>query len=179
MKDIYVVFKSGDIKGETRDAKHKADKAIEVSSWSHVITQPKSATASSAGGHTAERTEHGEMVFTKDIDAASTKLWQACSAGTVYTTVEIYFYRALGGKDTTASSGNKRVNYLKVELKNAVVSSISSNIASGAELPTETFGLKYSAVRWTYNEAPLDGAAAANTNVQGMWNLATNEVSFS
>ena len=77
MKDIYVVFKSGDIKGETRDAKHSADNAIEVSSWSHVIQQPKSATASTAGGHTAERTEHGEMVFMKDIDAASTKLWEA------------------------------------------------------------------------------------------------------
>jgi type VI secretion system secreted protein Hcp len=177
MKDIYVVFKSADIKGETRDAKHKGDKAIEVASFEHFIKQPKSSSSSTAGGHTAERTEHGEMIFTKDIDSASTKLWQAASAGTVYQDVEIFFYRALGGNNST-QSGNKRVNYLKVGLKNVVVSSVSTNIASGSELPTETFGLRYSAVQWTYNEAPLDGSTAANTNVQGMWNLKTNEVSF-
>lgn len=180
MKDIYVVFKNGDIKGETRDAKHSADKAIEVSSWSHVIQQPKSATASTAGGHTAERTEHGEMIFTKDIDAASTKLWQAASAGTVYKDVEIYFYRALGGQDTTANAGNKRVNYLKIQLKNVVVSKVTTNIGGeGTEIPTETFGLRYSAVQWTYNESPIDGGTPKNTNVSGMWNLAKNEVSFS
>jgi len=180
MKDIYVVFKNGDIKGETRDAKHSADKAIEVSSWSHMIQQPKSATASTAGGHTAERTEHGEMIFTKDIDAASTKLWQAASAGTVYKDVEIYFYRALGGSDTT-QTGNKRVNYLKIQLKNVIVSKVTANIGDndGNEIPTETFGLRYSAVQWTYNDSPLDGASQKNTNVSGMWNLAKNEVSFS
>ncbi len=179
MKDIYVVFKNGDIKGETRDAKHSADKAIEVSSWSHVIQQPKSATASTAGGHTAERTEHGEMIFTKDIDAASTKLWQAASAGTVYKDVEIYFYRAVGGSDTT-QTGNKRVNYLKVQLKNVVVATVSVNVAdgSGGAIPSETFGLRYSAVQWTYNDSPLDGSSQKNTNVSGMWNLAKNEVSF-
>lgn len=178
MKDIYVVFKNSDIKGESRDAKHGAEAAIEVSSFSHEIRQPKSATASSAGGHTAERTEHGEMIFTKDVDAASTKLWQASSAGTVYKDVEIYFYRALGGQDKTQGS-TKRVNYLKVQLKNVVVSSVTTNIANGQELPTETFGLKYSAVQWTYNEAPLDGATAKNTNVQGSWNLKTNDIGFS
>ncbi|MCY7315837.1 MAG: type VI secretion system tube protein Hcp [Rubrivivax sp.] len=177
MKDIYVVFKSGDIKGESRDATHKSDKAVEVSSFEHFIRQPKSSSSSSAGGHTAERTEHGEMVFTKDIDAASTKLWQACSAGTVYKDIEVFFYRALGGSNTT-QSGNKRINYLKVALKNVVISSVTTNISSGSELPTETFGLRYSAVQWTYNEAPIDGTTASNTNVQGMWNLKDNTVSF-
>lgn len=177
MKDIYVVFKNSDIKGETRDSKHASEGGIEISSFEHLIQQPKSAASSSSGGHTAERTEHGEMVFTKAIDSASTKLWQAASAGTVYKDVEIYFYRALGGQDKT-QTGTKRVNYLKIQLKNVVVSSVSTNIASGSELPTETFGLRYSAVQWTYNEAPLDGASAKNTNVQGMWNLKTNDVSF-
>ncbi len=180
MKDIYVIFKSGDIKGETRDDKHKADKAVEVKAFKHSIKQPKSSSSSSSGGHTAERTEHEEMIFQKDIDSASTKLWQAASAGTVYKDVEIYFYRALGGQNTTQSA-TKRVNYLKIALKNVVISSVSTNIASdtGNELPTETFGLRYSAVQWTYNEAPLDGSSAANTNVQGSWNLQTNNVAFS
>ena len=178
MKDIYMVFKGGDIVGDTKDAKHKADKALEISSWSHLITQPKSATSSTAGGHTAERTEHGEMIFTKDIDAASPKMWQAASAGTVYKDVEIYFYRALGGSNTTADGSQKRVNYLKVQLKNVVVSSANPSVA-GEGLPTETFGLRYSAVKWTYNESPLDGSTATNTNIAGMWNLQKNDTTFS
>ena len=175
MKDIYVVFKGADVQGETTDSKHSAEKAIEVSSWSHTITQPKSATASNAGGHSAERTEHGEMVFTKDIDKASAKLWQASSAGTVYNDVIIYFYRALGGKNSTSTSVT-RVNYLKIELKNVLVSSVAANVASGSDLPTETFGLKYSAVKWTYVRSTVEGGQ--ETGATGMWNLKTNNVTF-
>ena len=122
-------------------------------SWRHKITQPKSSTASTAGGHTAERTEHEEMFFTKDIDSASPKLWHAASAGTYYDLVEVYFYRALGGKNTSGTDVT-RVNYLKVEMKDVIVSSVETNIGSG-ELPAETFGLKYSAIKWTYNRAGM------------------------
>ena len=78
MKDIYVKFEgASELNGDSTDTKHKDE--IEVNSVTHSVFQPKSSSASSAGGHTAERTEHGEMVFNKDIDKASTKLWQACS----------------------------------------------------------------------------------------------------
>ena len=60
MKDIYVQFRGKfKIDGESRDSEHA--KWLEVSTWSQLIRQPKSATASSAGGHTAERCEHGDM----------------------------------------------------------------------------------------------------------------------
>ncbi|MEJ3702590.1 type VI secretion system tube protein Hcp, partial [Pseudomonas aeruginosa] len=65
--------------GESRDSEHKG--WLEVNSWSHNIRQPKSATSSSVGGHTAERVEHSDMVFVKDLDATSPKFWEACSAG--------------------------------------------------------------------------------------------------
>lgn len=180
MKDCYIEFgSSADIKGETNDAKHKGANAVEVSSFSHVIRQPKSATASSAGGHTAERTEHGELVFTKDIDKATPKLLQACSAGTIYPSVIVYFYRAVGGSNSTGTGANNRVNYLKIELKNVLVSSVSTTVAEEA-IPTETFGLKYSAIRWTYNQSKADGSGieSSGNNISGGYNLATNQVAF-
>ncbi|MES2089610.1 MAG: type VI secretion system tube protein Hcp, partial [Pseudomonadota bacterium] len=78
MKDIYIEFKSSAIKGDVRDSVHGSNAAvgqnskptIEVDSWAHLIRQPKSASASTAGGHTSERCEHDEMVFVKDIDSA-------------------------------------------------------------------------------------------------------------
>jgi len=173
MKDIYVEFKGSDIKGDSRDQKHKDQ--VEVATWSHSIKQPKSATASGSGGHTAERCEHGEMVFTKDIDGASPKLYQACSSGLVVNDVVVYFYRAFGGKNTTGNPNGtqNRHQYMKIELKNVLVSSVSPNV-SGEGIPSETFALKYSAVKWTYDELNIDGNKTGKVNIQGAWNLATN-----
>ena len=124
MKDIYVDFKSGEIKGDSRDTKHKD--AVEVTSFSHLIRQPKSATASSSGGHTSERVEFGDLVFTKDIDYATPALMVACSSGTLIKDVEIHFYRAYGGN--TAKGEQSRHEYYLLKLKNSIVSSVSTTM---------------------------------------------------
>jgi type VI secretion system secreted protein Hcp len=179
-KDIYVDFhsKGGDIKGDSRDTKHKD--TVEVYSWSHLVKQPKSATASTAGGHTSERVEHGEMIFTKDIDGATPKLLQASSAGTIINDVTVYFYRAHGGKNSVGSpSGTQtRHQYFKIELKNVIVASVGSNVG-GDGLQQETFSLKYSAIRWTYDELNIAGDKAGKVNIQGAWDLAKNVPNFS
>ncbi len=170
MKDIYVKFEgSSELQGDSTDTKHKDE--IEVSSFSHRVFQPKSSTASSAGGHTAERTEHGEMVFTKDIDKATSKLLRACSAGTVYPKVKITFYRAFGGKSTTSTS-QSRVDYYTIVLEHVVISSVQTDISEGS-LPTETFGLKYAKITWEYKRQPIDGGTAASTGIAG-WDLSKN-----
>ncbi|MEW5787869.1 MAG: type VI secretion system tube protein Hcp [Pseudomonadota bacterium] len=177
MKDIYVEFKGGDIKGDSRDAKHKD--TIEVTTWAHSMRQPKSATASSAGGHTAERVEHGEMIFTKDIDGSSPKLYQACSSGLVTNDVIIYFYRAFGGTNTTGdpSSTQNRHQYMKIELKNALIAAVAPSVNSEG-IPQETFALTYSAIKWTYDELNIDGSKSGKVNIQGAWNLAKNTPSL-
>ena len=170
MKDIYVKFgrplNGKEIKGESRDNGHLTP-WFEVSSWSHFIRQPKSATASTAGGHTAERCEHGEMVFTKDIDMVSPQLWEASSAGTLYDDIEIDFMRANGT--------DGRVLYLKIRLKKAIISHVSPTVDKEG-LPTETFGLKYSAVEWTYTQQTMDGKSKPGTTAN--WSLATNKPVF-
>jgi type VI secretion system secreted protein Hcp len=169
MKDIYVNFVgASELQGDSTDTKHANQ--IEVSSFSHFVRQPKSSSASSAGGLTAERTEHGEMLFTKDIDKSSSKLLRASSAGTVYPKVEITFYRAYGGKSSTSTS-QTRVDYYKVVLEDVVVSSVNQNIGEG-ELPTETFGLKYGKITWEYKQHKTDGSSAS-TGVAG-WDLRKN-----
>jgi type VI secretion system secreted protein Hcp len=169
MKDIYVKFDGGsELQGDSTDTKHANE--IEVSSFSHHVVQPKSSSASSAGGFTAERTEHGEMFFTKDIDKASSKLLRASSAGTVYPKATITFYRAYGGKGTTGTS-QSRVDYYKIVLEDVVVSSVTQTIGDG-ELPSETFGLKYGKVVWEYKQHKMDGSSAS-TGPAG-WDLRKN-----
>ena len=169
MKDIYVKFDGAtELQGDSTDTKHANE--IEVTSFKHFVRQPKSSSASSAGGHTAERTEHGEMLFTKDIDRASSKLFRAASAGTLYPKVYITFYRAYGGKSSTQTS-QSRIDYYKVVLEDVVVSSVETNIGDG-ELPAETFGLKYGKITWEYKQHKMDGSSAS-TGIAG-WDLRRN-----
>ncbi len=173
MKDIYIDFGQGEIQGEVRDEVFKSKKAIEVHSWTHAIVQPKSATSSSSGGHTSERVEHGEMIFTKDIDKASPQIWMAASAGTIYKEVKVSFFRAVGGSNTTSTGSNTRQEYLTITLRNVLFAHVKSAVG-GDGLPSEEFGLKYSAVKWEYRESKIDGAANSSVDRTGQWDLATN-----
>jgi type VI secretion system secreted protein Hcp len=163
MKHIFMKFEGGDtkIEGESRDDAHQ--KWLEIESWAHEISQPRSATASTAGGHTAERCEHGEMVFTKDIDSTSPSIWLACSQGDTFKKITIEFFRA---------SGKEAIKYLEIVLNNAMVGSVAPAVV-GEGLPTESFTLKYASVKWTYTIQDVAGKKGAS-NPQ-MWSLSKNK----
>src|SRR5699024_8452590 len=99
-------------RGESHDHQHPG--WIEAHGWRHGLHQPMSATASTAGGHTAGRCEHLDMVLSKDMDVVSPQLYQHCSGGTTFSKVIIEFYRADGE--------GKRVKYMDVQLKDAIIS---------------------------------------------------------
>jgi type VI secretion system secreted protein Hcp len=166
MKDIYVKFGNPALKGESQDKDHPD--WIEVSSWRHEIIQPRSATASTSGGHTAERTEHGEMVFTKDLDVVSPLLYQHASGGTTFDEVTIDFLRADG-------EGN-RVKYLEIKLKYVIISRVAPEVVSEG-LPHESFSLKYAAVQWKYTQQKVGGNQGGNA--QGAWSLTKNDKTYS
>ncbi|TKC88332.1 type VI secretion system tube protein Hcp [Trinickia terrae] len=175
MKDIYLKFGSPAIKGESADKDHQG--WIEVDSWNHSITQPRSATASTAGGHTSERCEHGDMEFTKDIDVVSPLLYQHASGGTTFDEVSIEFMRSDG-------EGN-RVKYLEVKLKYVIISSIAPSVGTTTSttdgtatksLPSESFSLKYAAVQWKYTQQKVGGGQGGNA--QGAWSLTKNDKTY-
>src|SRR5205823_9814200 len=65
--DVYLQIDG--IKGESQDDKHKD--WIEVTGVHWGIHQPRSATASTGGGHTAERVEMSDISFSKLADLSS------------------------------------------------------------------------------------------------------------
>lgn len=168
MKDIYLKFtkktNSKDIPGESLDQAHADGKWMEITSWQHEVRQPKSATSSTAGGHTSERCEHDEMLFTKDLDRSSPYIWEAVSAGYAYD-VEIQFFRA---------QGSVRTQYLTIFLTNAVISSVKPSVLSEG-LPTEVMGIKYAKVVWKYKGSKTDGSVASGFDVGG-WDLGLNKI---
>lgn len=152
----------GDIKGESSDDAHKGWIECESVSWS--ITQPKSATASTAGGHTAERAELSDVTIHKICDLASPLLAQYCAMGKTIPKAKFEIFRADG-------SGT-RVKYYEVELENVLVSHVAQGVAAGGM--SDSIGLKFAKVKWRYTQQRIAGGAGGNT--AGGWDLATNRV---
>lgn len=159
--DVYLQIDG--IKGESMDDKHKD--WIECTSVSWGVTQPRSATASTGGGHTAERCEHQEIALTKLADLASPILLQTCSAGKTIPKAKLEFMRADGQGD--------RIKYFEIELENVLIGGISPSVAEGSIIQ-EQVGLKFSKIKWKYTQQKVTGGAGGNTS--GGWDLAANKV---
>jgi type VI secretion system secreted protein Hcp len=151
------------IKGESADSKH-AD-WIECTSINWNIHQPKSATASTAGGHTAERAELSHITVSKLIDLATPLLAQLCASGKTIPKAKLEMQRADGNGEP--------VKYFEVELENVLIAHIAPHFG-GSDFPAESLGLKFSKVRWKYTRQKIAGGASGNT--AGGWDLATNRI---
>jgi len=159
--DVYLQIDG--IKGESSDDKHKD--WIECKSVNWEVLQPKSATASTGGGHTAERCEHKEITISKLADLSSPVLLQTCSSGKTIPKAKLEFMRADGQ--------GERVKYFEIELENVLIGSIAPKVSEGDFLH-EQVGIKFSKVKWKYTQQKIGGGAGGNTS--GGWDLASNKV---
>jgi type VI secretion system secreted protein Hcp len=151
------------IKGESADSQHQG--WIECTSVNWSITQPKSATASTAGGHTAERAELSEISISKLVDLASPMLAQVCACGKTIPKAKLEMQRADGN--------GQPIKYFEVELENVLIAHIAPAF-NGADNAKEHIGLKFSKVRWKYTQQKIGGGA--NGNTAGGWDLASNRI---
>lgn len=159
--DVYLQIDG--IKGESSDGAHKD--WIECSSVQWEVLQPKSATASSSGGHTAERCEHTPITVSKLADLATPLLLQNCSSGKTIPKAKFEFMRADGK--------GERIKYFEIELVNVLISSVTPSVSEG-DILKETVGLKYSQVKWKYVQQKISGGSGGNTS--GGRDLSTNKV---
>lgn len=150
------------IKGESTDSMHPG--WIEISSAHFGITQPRSTSASTAGGHTTAHSEHRTMSLTKLADIASPMLMQHCSMGKTIPKAKLEFMRADGD--------GKPVKYYQVELDNILLSHMDQVMRDGGLLQDE-IGLCYSKVKWTYTQQKIGGGIGGST--AGGWDLAAKK----
>jgi len=159
--DVYLQIDG--IKGESQDDKHRD--WIECKSVAWDVKQPKSATASTGGGHTAERVEMSDIMITKLADLSTPLLFQTCAAGKTIPKAVFHFMRADGQ--------GQRVKYLEMQLTNVLIGSVSPAVSEG-EFMHENVGLKFSAIKTMYTQQKIDGGAGGNTS--GGWDLASNKI---
>jgi len=151
------------IPGESTDSKH-AD-WIEVLSFSHSMEQPASVTASSTGGASAERVNHGTFDIVHHLDKASPKLYDACCTGRHIKEVTLELCRA----------GGDKVKYMEIKLEQVLVSKIKANGASSEDgFPSETVKFSYGKIKWVYTQQKrADGLGGGNVN--SGWDLTANK----
>jgi type VI secretion system secreted protein Hcp len=152
------------IKGESRDDSHKD--WIEVTKIHWGIHQPKSATSSTGGGHTAERAYLTELSLSKLTDLSTPLLLQTCSSGKTLPRAKLEFFRADGD--------GARVKYFSIEIENVLIGLVKPNLGGADSFMSENINLKFSKVKWAYVQQKIGGGCGGNT--AGGWDLSTNKI---
>jgi type VI secretion system secreted protein Hcp len=151
------------IPGESTDDAHTD--WIEVESFSHSLQQPAQATASSAGGATAERVNHGMFVINHALDKASAKIYEACCTGKHIKDVTLELCRA----------GGDKLKYMEIKMEQVLISEVApSGTSNDAGFPSETVSFSYGKIKWTYTQQKrADGSGGGN--VSSGWDLTANK----
>lgn len=155
---VDMFLKVGDIKGESKDSKHK--ESIDVLAWSWGMSN--SGTAHMGGGAGAGKVNVQDLSFTHYIDKSTTLLQMSCCNGK-------HFDKALL---TVRKAGEKPVEYLKIKMEDVVVTSVSTGGSGGEDRLTENITLNFAKVNVEYTPQKQDGSGDATMNMG--WNIAAN-----
>lgn len=155
---VDMFIKIDDIKGESADAAHKDE--IDVLSWSWGMSQSGSAQVGGGGG--TGKVEVQNLSFAKYVDRASPNLMKLCCNGK-------HFKKAML---VVRKAGGKPLEYIKLELTDGLIASISTGGSGGEDRLTENVVLNFASFKYEYTPQKADGSGDAAIPAQ--WNIATN-----
>jgi type VI secretion system secreted protein Hcp len=144
----------GDLKGESKDDKHKGK--FDVLAWSWGAAQQ--GTMHSGGGGGTGKVTVQDLSFTKHVDVGSHSLLQSlCKAST--TTEATLIVRKAGN--------GKPVEYITIKLEDVLVTSVSTGGSGGEERLTENVTLNFAKFKFIYKEQDKAGAQAGGDKEYG------------
>jgi type VI secretion system secreted protein Hcp len=157
-----IFLKIDDLEGDSLDnAGNKHAKSISVLGWSWALTQTGTTHLSSGGG--SGKVSVNDISFTKRIDTTSTNLVQKCCDGTHFKKA-VFTMRKAGGKNP--------VEFLKIELSDLIISSVSASVAPESETVIENVTLNFAKVKLTYTPQDKDGNPLAE--MPASWDIPGN-----
>lgn len=142
---VDMFIKIGALKGESKDAKHKEE--IDVLAWSWGMSN--SGSAHTGGGAGAGKVNVQDLSFTKYIDKSSCDLMLAACNGKHFDKATLVVRKA----------GEKPLEYLKIELEEILVTSVSTGGSGGEDRLTENVTINFAKVKFTYTEQDATGKA--------------------
>jgi type VI secretion system secreted protein Hcp len=175
--DAFLIFETGGgvaahaAPGETQDQAYKKDKAIEISSFSFGADNSLSVGSKSSGAG-AGKASFKLFKFRKNIDSASTGLFQTLCEGGHFESVRLELRKA------GAASGKLGDPYAKVRMKMAFVTEIEYSGSDGDDVPSEEVSLAVGSILIQYRAQDAKGALGpvAEAKWSQVINKATDEV---
>ena len=151
-------LKLANIDGESADDTHKNE--IDILAWSWGMSQ--SGTMHSATGGGAGKVNVQDVSVTKWVDKCSPTLQQYCCKGTHIT----------DGLLTVRKAGDTPLEYIKLEMKDMIVTSVSTGGSGGEDRLTENVTLNFAEFKMTYT--PQENTGAAGTAVEFGFDIRKN-----
>jgi type VI secretion system secreted protein Hcp len=150
----------GDIKGESEDKVHK--EKIDVLAWSWGMSN--SGTTHVGGGGGSGKVNVQDLSFTKYIDSSTNVLVKSACDGTHHDKATLIVRKA-GGKEP--------VEYLVIEMKECMVTAVTTGGSGGEDRLTENVTLNFAEFKLKYQPQDEKGAKKGGTKDAG-WNIAEN-----
>ena len=144
---VDMFMKIGDFKGESEDKVHK--EKIDVLAWSWGLSN--SGTTHSGGGGVSGKANVQDLSFTKYVDSCSHNLIQASFSGKHVDKANLIVRKA-GGKGAP-------VEYIKIEMTEVLITSVSTGGSGGEDRLTENVTLNFAKVKFEYTPQKADGTA--------------------
>lgn len=148
----------GDLKGESGDKVHKGK--TDVLAWSWGLSN--SGSAHVGGGAGAGKVNVQDISFTKYVDKTSPDLMLAAATGKHFPDALLIVRKA----------GEKPLEYIKVQLAEVLISSVSTGGSGGEDRLTENVTLNFSKCKFIYTPQKQDGSGDAAVTMG--WNILGN-----
>ena len=155
---VDIFLKLEGIKGEAQDGKFKDE--IDVLSWSWGMNQ--SGTTHMGSGSGAGKVSVQDISLTKYIDKASPILAQHCSNGK----------HIAKGTLIVRKAGENPLEYVTIDLKDIIVSSVALGGTASDDRLHETIALNFREFEYKYTTQTAKGSAGPQTEVK--WDIAKN-----
>lgn len=156
---VDMFLKLGDIKGESQDSAKKD--WIDVLSWSWGMSQ--SGTTHMGGGGGAGKVNVQDISLTKYVDAASSDLMLFCANGKHIDKGQLIVRKA----------GEHPLEYIKIDIKEIMVTAVSTGGSGGEDRLTENVTLNFARYTYTYTIQDEKGKTGASPHHD--WDIAKNK----
>ena len=157
---VDMFLKMTDVKGESKDDKHKDE--MDVLAWSWGLSQPGSGHHGGGGG--TGKVAVSDLSFTKFTDKATPDLMLACCNGK-------HFGEA---KLTVRKAGENPLEYLIITMNDVIITSLSTGGSNGgSDKLTEQVSLNFAKVKVEYAEQTAKGGAGDKPKMG--WDIEANK----
>ncbi len=144
---VDMFLKLDKIKGESKDKVHKD--TIDVLAWSWGLSQSGSTHVATGSG--SGKASFQDISITKYVDKASATIMEYVATGDHIDKAQLIVRKA----------GGKPLEYIKIDLKNLLVSSYATGGSGGEEMLTEQITLNFAEIKVSYIPQKPDGSGAA------------------